>query len=266
MASATVKAYGVFPAGTALTSHLLADMREGAAPASSSIAGATMNADGVTGAAFSGLADLTNYVAYAQVGGVHRYLRFATPPAAAAAAGTTTAELHRQALLPAGALDETCDRESASTLTAFVSGVLRLAGFVVARAGVPVSGVSFMTGSTGGATLTNQFFAIVRKSDLAVLAKTVDDGATAWGANTVKRLAIPGTWVPSQDEICYLGGSVVATTMPQVLGCNSNAGVNAVPPLRNGSSSTGLTDPASLGPTAAAVGAASAVTPWAWID
>jgi hypothetical protein len=177
------------------------------------------------------------------------------------------AELTRDAQAPAGALGETGDRESASTTTALVSGTLRVSGPIALRGGEPVTSISFVTGATGATTPTNQWFALIRASDRAVLAKTVDDTTAAWAGGTVKTLAIAGgPYTPSVDEEVYVCALVVAATPPQLLGANGNAVTNTIAPVRNGSSTTGLTDPASLGATAAAIGSVSAVTPYGWVS
>lgn len=78
MAAAKIKAYDRFPAGTVIGAYPVVDMREKAAPASAAITTATMNADGVSGGILTAatLVQGTTYVAYALVGGEHRYMRF----------------------------------------------------------------------------------------------------------------------------------------------------------------------------------------------
>lgn len=74
MASASTKDYTRIPAGTAVGIYLARQRREGAAPDGAAVAAGTMNADGVSGVAFSALAADTDYVIYALVAGEHRYV------------------------------------------------------------------------------------------------------------------------------------------------------------------------------------------------
>jgi hypothetical protein len=116
-----------------------------------------------------------------------------------------------------------------------------------------VNNVTFVCGTVAPGTPTNQWFAIVRRNDLAVLARTVDDTTTAWATSTPKTLAITGGYRPVKDEEVYLGLVVVAATMPNLRGYGSAVGVTQIAPILAGNSTTALTNPASLGATAAAL-------------
>src|SRR5204862_34396 len=74
--------------------------------------------------------------------------------------------------------------------SALTSGTLQLCGGVVLLPGYSYTKVSFVTGGTALAAGTNQWFTVVRLDDLAVLGKTADDGATAWGTFTIKTLTL----------------------------------------------------------------------------
>lgn len=92
MADATLNPSTTFPVGTTVTVYPRANfpaipsVPEGA-PVGSSTTSAAMTATGVT---FTGLADATTYVAYAQVNTVHRYVGFRTPTPDASGGGAPT--------------------------------------------------------------------------------------------------------------------------------------------------------------------------------
>lgn len=65
----------VFPVGTSVQAHPVTGKVDGAPPSTAAVATATVTG---TGLQFTGLADGTLYVAYAQVNGVHRYVGFTT--------------------------------------------------------------------------------------------------------------------------------------------------------------------------------------------
>jgi hypothetical protein len=79
--------------------------------------------------------------------------------------------------------------------------------------------IGFKSGTTAAGTPTAQWFAIVRRSDRRILARTVDDGATAWPADTVKELLLQGNgYTPPADIAVFLARCVTATTPPSMRG------------------------------------------------
>lgn len=78
--------------------------------------------------------------------------------------------------------------------------------------GEAIDRIAFRTGSTGHVTLTSQVFALIRAWDRMILAKTVDDGATAWGANTWKALLLTAPYEFLAPTMVYLAMRVAATT------------------------------------------------------
>ena len=144
--------------------------------------------------------------------------------------------------------------------TNFTSGRLHLAGGVVLRAGVQYSSISVITGGTAAGTPLNQWMCLVDTS-LNVLAKTTDDTTTAWATNTRKTLNLSTPYTPAADTPVYVGLVVVATTLPTMRGvvAGSAAMVTAHgAPYAAATSTTALTNPATLGATAAALTAATA--------
>jgi hypothetical protein len=169
---------------------------------------------------------------------------------------------------PTGAIAENAPRILADTTISLTSGTLRLAGGLVLPGGTQISNISFHSGATAGATLTNQWFCLVDQS-LNVLAKTADDTSTAWGARAVKTLALSSPYTPANDIAVYVGILVAATTTPNIQGVTNGQGnsgdVQFKTPSWGGTSTTGLTNPASLGATAAAITAATSL-PYAYVS
>jgi hypothetical protein len=157
---------------------------------------------------------------------------------------------------PTGYISENMGRDlvDSGSVAVLSSGRLSLAGNIVLESGVTITSIAFCTGSGALSAITNQWFCLVDQS-LNVLARTVDDGATAWGANTIKSLALSSPYTPGSDIAVYCGIVVVATGVGNLTGRSSApvSALNAVAPRMSGSSTTGLTDPASLGATAGAM-------------
>lgn len=150
----------------------------------------------------------------------------------------------------------------AALSTSLVSGRLQVAGGFLLLAGVTYTSLSFMA-NTAVVSPLNQWFCLVDQSR-NVIVKTVDDTTTAWGANTIKTLAFSAPYTPVANIAVYGGIVVVATTPPQLDGVTVNAAVMALTPIITGSSTTGLTNPASLGATAAAI-TSSTIHPWCYL-
>lgn len=167
------------------------------------------------------------------------------------------AERKRVLWLPTGAIDDTGNHDNAGSTSNTTSGTLKLTGGVVIPAGQTVTTITFAA-NTGPVTPTNQWFCLVRASDLAVLAKTQDDTTTAWTSGTPKTLSLAagaggsGVWTAGAETAVYLGCVTVAGTSVVLTASALTAAAN-VAPLQTGNSTTGLTNPASLGATAAAL-------------
>lgn len=154
---------------------------------------------------------------------------------------------------PSGVIAETVSRVhiGGSSLSP-TSGTLYLFGGPVLPAGRSVSSISFYC-AAGPATPTNIWFCLVDQS-LNVLAKTADNGAGAWASNSILTLAISGGYTPSSDMGAYLG-IVQAAASPASLRVVATPQANLVSlsPPYSATSTTGLTNPASLGATAGAL-------------
>lgn len=180
--------------------------------------------------------------------------------AAVSGGGTTQAERQRAGWLVTGAIQETGPRAQANTAVNMPSGTLRLMGGCVLQAGVAISSITLESVGTA-ATPTHIWGCLVRLSDLAVLVKTADDTG-AWAAATPKTLTFSAPYTPGADTPAYVGIVQVATTPATVAGWNPQIGVSSMAPIMAGNSTTGLTDPTSLGATAAAL-SGSGGAPWA---
>lgn len=190
--------------------------------------------------------------------------------ASPAAGGTVQAERQRVLWLPTSALGENFFGVNAGASAVPTSGRLRLAGGAVLQAGQPLSSVTFSSAGGAMAGGTHCWAALVRRSDLSVLAKSSNDTtAFPWATNTPKTFSFTagtGAYTPGAEEAVYFGVVIVATTMPSLAGSTQLAGVagldrgSAGKPLA-GDSTSALTDPTSLGATAAALASANSV-PW----
>jgi hypothetical protein len=131
---------------------------------------------------------------------------------------------------------------------------LRLAGGTVLPGGRAVTSVSVRSGTTALSAGTNQWFCLIDQS-LNVLAKTVDDTSVAWAANAAKTLNLSSVYTPANTIAAYVGVVVVATTPPSLLRTGGGANGNTLDqtPKMGGTSTAGLTNPASLGATAGAI-------------
>lgn len=152
-----------------------------------------------------------------------------------------------------GAIASNMERNySVTNLTAVASGTLRVAGGCILPRGVEINSVSFKTGDTGLTTPTHQWMCILDQSR-NVLAKTVDNTNVAWGAQTVRTLALSAPYTPAEDTPVYLGLLITAATVGTSNGIQSSTSVTGLTPIMAASSTAGLTDPASLGAVAGAL-------------
>jgi hypothetical protein len=179
MATATIKPYDRFPAGTALAAHPIENVREAAAPVGSSLAAATMNADGLSGAVFSGLPDQDSLAAYALVGGEHRYVRFTTFRPADADATTLDPESFG-AVADGQVLTDVSITAGSAILTSpsgpFHEGdVGKIAVVLAAGAGSPVAGKGFTIASVDSPTQVTLS---------ATATTTVSGGIAAFGTDS----------------------------------------------------------------------------------
>jgi hypothetical protein len=103
------------------------------------------------------------------------------------------------------------------------TGVMTLTGIIL-NPGDVFTNLSFISGSTAGATLTHWWFALY-DATLTLVAQTADQTSTAWAANTTKTLALTGgpfTITPAQSGYGYVAVMIAATTAPSIRGVTVN--------------------------------------------
>lgn len=129
--------------------------------------------------------------------------------------------------------------------------------------GLIISNIAFMSGATAGSVLTNQWFGLFDSTGNKLVV-TVNDGATAWPANTIKSLAAGSSYTTTYSGWYYVGICVTATTRPSLVAITglAQATIRGVEPFPCRVSSTALTTPASC-PNPVALGAAQAVLRYA---
>lgn len=167
-----------------------------------------------------------------------------------------------QALAPTGALAETVPRAGGTLVNSgyLVSGRLHLVAINLAK-GTTVTSISFMSGTQAAVAPTAQWFALY-DSAYALLRQTADDTSTAWGASTVKTLALTSTFTTTYSGLHYLGICVVAGTTPSLQCDLTLSTVLALPPFLNAVGDTGLTTTA---PATATPGASATGQPYAYV-
>ncbi len=168
----------------------------------------------------------------------------------------------------AGALAETVPRAGPSfgNFAGFTTGRLHLVGLKdPLPKNEPINSIGFMSGTTGAATPTHQFFGLFDDVGNA-LAFTNDDLTAAWASGTEKVLSLPATFWTTYAGDYYVGIVVNATTMPN-LAANTVAATGPITlaQMISGFSTTGLNSgPPALPFTAAAMSASTGV-PYAWV-
>lgn len=166
---------------------------------------------------------------------------------------------------PTAALRDNFPRMLAGTAEAtLTSGTLFVFVGPYLFAGDTVTNIVMKSGTTAGAALTNQWFALLDQS-LNVLAKTVDDTSTAWGSFALKTLTITGNYVPAADVQTYFAVLVAAGTTPSLRGASLGSSLANLAPVLMGTSTTGLTTPASLSGTPIALTQAGSSAPYGYV-
>lgn len=165
-------------------------------------------------------------------------------------------------LLRSGAIAETVPRWLAATnATVLSTGRMSLVGIHL-EAGQVVSNISFMSATTALGTGTHQWFALY-SSARALLGQTANDTSTAWGANSVKTLAMATPYTVTASGLYYLGINVTATTVPTLFAYAGNANPIGLTPILTGTSDSSLT---STAPATATAITAAANVPYAYVS
>lgn len=174
--------------------------------------------------------------------------------------GSDLREIHS---LPAGAVAQTLPRSGASISNAagLVSGRLHLVAVYLPE-GETITSISWMSGTTPLGTGVNQWFGLFDSARVP-LRLTNDATNSAWAADTVKTLALSTPFETTYEGLHYLGVTVVAVTPPSWRQVTSVTALTGLAPALSGSSSTGLTNPASC-PSPAGAMTATVGIPYAY--
>lgn len=112
-----------------------------------------------------------------------------------------------------------------------------------------VTNLSFVSGNTAAATITNWFHALY-DPDGNLLKQSADQGSAAWAANVAKKLALSAAYTIPVDGWYIAATSMTATTVNTLIG---NAPiVTATAVVHTGSKSLGFTFGSALAGTAPA--------------
>lgn len=155
--------------------------------------------------------------------------------------------------VPVGAVAQTFSRVlSFGSSTALTSGTLYLSAIGI-PAGKTITSISFRSGGSGATSPTNQWFGLF-DSSLNKLEVTGNDTTTAWASTTTKTLNLASPYVTTYAGLYYIGICVTSSGGPTIYKISLTvASLNDVLPVAGGTSSTGLTDPASCPSTAASI-------------
>lgn len=166
---------------------------------------------------------------------------------------------------PDGPFVESFPRWACTTdLTAPTTQVMTTVA-VALEPGDLVTNITFKSGATAAATLTNWWFALYSSATTpALLAQTADQTSTAWAANTTKTLALATAYRVTAPGIYYAGIMVKATTVCSLVGrtvalAGASTGSISTQKVLAQTSGSGLTDTA---PATVATPTDSALIPY----
>jgi len=146
----------------------------------------------------------------------------------------------RDPRMPTGAIAETFSRTGAIGNSAIPSSGRMILSGIRLTAGITVSSITFISGTTALSAGTNQWFALY-DSAYALLGQTANDTSTAWGANTAKTLSFATPIVTTASGVYYCGLMVAASTPPTLMGITTNVASVGVTPKLSLNADTGLT-------------------------
>jgi lysophospholipase L1-like esterase len=161
-----------------------------------------------------------------------------------------------------GALAETVPRHFPASAITLTSGCLHLVAISL-PADLTVTSITFVSGA-GLSGLSNQWFGLFNSSRVP-LRLTADDTSTAWALNSAKTLNLSSTYTTTTGGLFYLGICVVASGMGTIAAQASTSIMTGFAPIISGSSSTGLTNPASCPNPAGSLGATWTI-PFAYVS
>lgn len=170
-------------------------------------------------------------------------------------AASSDLDYNHPLIQPPGVFVQNVARQAATSTASAQTGILRLMGMVV-PAGRQITKVTVAPTSAPSSPI-NQWACLVRPSDMAVLSKSTDQG-TALTTQGQPFVYTGLNYTPANDEFIYVGvvynGSSQWYCAVAYSGSTASPGpAVTIPPILVGNSTTGLTNPASLGANAAAI-------------
>lgn len=171
--------------------------------------------------------------------------------------------------LPNGAIRATIPRAAVNSATGspLLSG--RISCFAIwLEAGDVVNSLTFVSGSTAGATLVHRWAALTDSSRVK-LAISADDTSASWAANTAQTYAMTTPYTVTTSGWYYASLCVVGTTIPTLMAASGAAavwtvGLGAANVPANGASSTGQGAPSGAPSTFGAFSTQTSAQAWAW--
>lgn len=168
--------------------------------------------------------------------------------------------IEQHGLRPDAAEYETFPRTFQAANVTLTSGRLHMVAIWLPE-GKTLNSITFLSGGTGATTPTVQRFGLF-DSARVLLAKTLDDGTTAWSATTPKTLALTASFTTTYEGLHYLGILVAAATPNNIRGIGGGSDITGLVPILSGSADTGLTD---MPATAAALSAQASI-PYGYVS
>jgi hypothetical protein len=191
-------------------------------------------------------------------GGTSNFLR-ADGTWAAPAGGGGGANFGGAGLRTAGVISETVPRWSGiGNVSILTAGRVLLTDIWLPAQ--QITSISFLSATTAGSGMTNQWFAITNAAGI-IQAVTGDDGSTAWGSSTTKTLTLTSPWTPSSAGTYRLAIVVAGTTPPTLRAVASPT--NA--PYYSSLGPTGQTTPRSVSDDISGE-VLAAGSPYAWVS
>ena len=146
-------------------------------------------------------------------------------------------------LKPTAALYETFPRSGSTTGP--VVATLTTGKMILQAIHLPVdttvTNIVFVSSNVAAVSPTNWWFALY-DSARALLRQTADQTTTAWGASTIKTVALTSPFVTTYSGLHYIGESMVASTVNNLIGLSASQTLGGLAPVLFGATSdTGLT-------------------------
>src|SRR5215469_4018396 len=138
-------------------------------------------------------------------------------------------------------------------------------GYVIAvpvQPGDIIHAISFVAGSTAGATLTHSFAALYSGvgTSAVLLAQSADNTGASWAANSVRTFTLATPYVVAGTEFTPQGSAPTGTPGPQILGVMLSVTGTTIPTLHGMAGGPGTAAPVLTGQLPLAQTAGSSLT------